>query len=162
MLTALLSPVTCDAPVDEIFQTRVKVPARLLPASVRFTSNQGKHILEEWADLGEEMSRVQGAVVVRRPDLIDVSSTPPLLAPASDLDFVRTLQSYFPLFQSSLFPRYTYEILREGEWRGSWCMTQTMYIHSSLFYLPGQQLKQKLQVFFSARKGQYRFSAGCL
>ena len=51
------------------------------------------------------MLHVQGAVVVRRPDLIDVSSDPSLLAPASDLDFVRTLQSYFSLFQSSLFSR---------------------------------------------------------
>eukprot|EP00752_Nemacystus_decipiens_P013073 g11562.t1 len=76
---------------------------------------EGQHILEEWADLGEEMSHVQGAVVVRRPDLIDVSSTPSLLAPASDLDFVKTLQSYFPLFQSSLFPRAMLE-KHDGLW----------------------------------------------
>lgn len=68
---------------------------------------QGKHIHEEWADLGEEMSHIQGAVVVRRPDLIDVSSSSPsLLAPASGLDFVKTLQSYFPRFRNSLFSRY--------------------------------------------------------
>eukprot|EP00903_Cladosiphon_okamuranus_P010124 g9587.t1 len=66
---------------------------------------EGKHILEEWADLGEEMSHIEGAVVVRRPDLI----SPSLLAPASDLDFVKTLQSYFPIFQSSLLPRMMLE-----------------------------------------------------
>lgn len=55
----------------------------------------------EWADFGEEMSHVQGAVVVRRPDLTQV---PGVLAPANSLDFVQTLQSYFTIFKSSLFP----------------------------------------------------------
>lgn len=55
----------------------------------------------EWADFGEEMSRVQGAVVVRRPDLTQV---PGMLAPANNLDFVQTLQSYFTIFNNSLFP----------------------------------------------------------
>ena len=54
-----------------------------------------------WTDIGEEMSRVRGAVVVRRPDLIQ---DPGMLAPANSLDFVQTLQSYFTIFKSSLFP----------------------------------------------------------
>lgn len=63
--------------------------------------SQGRHIHTEWADLAEEMSRVQGAVIVRRPDLADA---PGKLAPAVDLDFVQTLHSYFGIFKSSLFP----------------------------------------------------------
>lgn len=55
----------------------------------------------EWADFGEEMSRIQGAVVVRRPDLLQA---PGMLAPVNSLDFVQTLQSYFMIFNSSLFP----------------------------------------------------------
>lgn len=54
-----------------------------------------------WADLAEEMSHVQGAVVVRRPDL---TKAPGMLAPANSLDFVKTLQSYFTVFKRSLFP----------------------------------------------------------
>ncbi|CAB1118776.1 unnamed protein product [Ectocarpus sp. CCAP 1310/34] len=50
-------------------------------------------------DLGEEMSHVQGAVVVRRPDL---AQAPESVAPAQNVDFVKTLQSYFPISQSSL------------------------------------------------------------
>ncbi|CAN0173789.1 unnamed protein product [Ectocarpus sp. 8 AP-2014] len=50
-------------------------------------------------DLGEEMSHIQGAVVVRRPDLV---RAPGSLAPAHDLDFVKTFQSYFQISQSSL------------------------------------------------------------
>ncbi|CBN75966.1 conserved unknown protein [Ectocarpus siliculosus] len=50
-------------------------------------------------DLGEEMSHIQGAVVVRRPDLV---RAPGSLAPAHDLDFVKTFQSYFQIAQSSL------------------------------------------------------------
>ncbi|CAM9911010.1 unnamed protein product [Ectocarpus fasciculatus] len=53
-------------------------------------------------DLGEEMSHIQGAVVVRRPDL---ARAPGSLAPAHDVDFVKTLQSYFPISQSSLLRR---------------------------------------------------------
>lgn len=68
---------------------------------VVFVLSQGKHIHTEWADLAEEMSRVQGAVVVRRPDLVTV---PGNIAPAVSLDFVKTLQSYFGIFESSLFP----------------------------------------------------------
>ncbi|CAM9683069.1 unnamed protein product [Ectocarpus sp. 12 AP-2014] len=67
---------------------------------------QGEHILEEWMDLAEEMSHVDGAVVVRRPELIDVESSPTrLLSPANSLDYVKTLQSYFPIFKDSLFSR---------------------------------------------------------
>ncbi|CAM9445961.1 unnamed protein product [Ectocarpus fasciculatus] len=54
-------------------------------------------------DLGEEMSHVQGAVVVRRPDL---PRAPGSLAPAHDLDFVKTFQSYFPIAHSSLLRRF--------------------------------------------------------
>ncbi|CAN0444190.1 unnamed protein product [Ectocarpus sp. 12 AP-2014] len=53
-------------------------------------------------DLGEEMSHVHGAVVVRRPDL---ARAPVSLAPAHDVDFVKTFQSYFPISQSSLLRR---------------------------------------------------------
>ena len=45
------------------------------------------------------MSRIQGAVVVRRPDIAKGSS-----APVNSLDFAKTLQSYFTTFKSSLFP----------------------------------------------------------
>lgn len=48
------------------------------------------------------MSRIQGAVVVRRPDLLTQAAG--MLAPANSLDFVQTLQSYFTIFKSSLFP----------------------------------------------------------
>ncbi|CAB1120095.1 unnamed protein product [Ectocarpus sp. CCAP 1310/34] len=54
-------------------------------------------------DLGEEMSHIQGAVVVRRPDL---AWAPGSLAPAHDLDFVKTFQSYFPISQNSLLRRF--------------------------------------------------------
>ncbi|CAM9134740.1 unnamed protein product [Ectocarpus fasciculatus] len=50
-------------------------------------------------DLGEEMSHIQGAVVVRRPDL---ARAPGTLSPAHDVDFVETFQSYFPVSRSSL------------------------------------------------------------
>ncbi|CAB1118775.1 unnamed protein product [Ectocarpus sp. CCAP 1310/34] len=53
-------------------------------------------------DLGEEMSHVQGAVVVRRPDL---AQAPVSLAPAHDVDFDKTFQSYFPISQNSLLRR---------------------------------------------------------
>lgn len=62
---------------------------------------QGKHFHADWTDMGEEMAHVRGAVVVRRPDLIQL---PGMLEPASNLDFVKTLQSYFAIFKSSLFP----------------------------------------------------------
>ncbi|CAM9867121.1 unnamed protein product [Pylaiella littoralis] len=62
---------------------------------------KGEHFHEEWSDLGEEMSHVQGAVVVRRSEL---SALPGTLAPAISLDFVKTLESYFAIFRSSLFP----------------------------------------------------------
>lgn len=62
---------------------------------------QGMHMHDEWDDFGEEMSRVQGAVVVRRPGLTQI---PGMLAPANSLDFVQTLQSYFTIFKNSLFP----------------------------------------------------------
>lgn len=53
----------------------------------------------EGLDLGEEMSRVEGAIVVRRPDLTQDLS---LLAPAHGLDFAATLQTYFPTSEHSL------------------------------------------------------------
>jgi len=63
---------------------------------------QGKHIfLDEWLDFGEEMARIEGAVVVRRPDL----TAPDKIAPAKTLDFVKTLQAYFTIFKGSLLPR---------------------------------------------------------
>lgn len=52
----------------------------------------------EWTDFGEEMSRVQGAVVITRPDLA-VN-----IGPADHLDFVKVFQSYFTIFKTSLFP----------------------------------------------------------
>ena len=57
--------------------------------------------MDGWSDFGEEMARVKGAVVVRRPDLI----APDNIAPANSLDFAKTLQSYFVIFRDSLFPR---------------------------------------------------------
>lgn len=70
---------------------------------------QGNRIHEEWMEIGEEMSRVDGAAVVRRPELIDVGSSPtPLLSPVNSLDYVKTLQSYFPLFRDSMFSRFDY------------------------------------------------------
>lgn len=47
------------------------------------------------------MSHIQGAVVVRRPDL---ATTPGMLAPANSLDFGKTLESYASIFRDSLFP----------------------------------------------------------
>jgi len=80
------------------------------PKSVRprpgLLFSQGKHIHQVFDDFGEAMTHVEGAVVVRRPDLIDVDSASSLLAPAGELDFARTLMSYFPRFKSSLCPRY--------------------------------------------------------
>lgn len=55
-----------------------------------------------FADLGEEMARVRGAVVVRRPDLTQNEN---LLTGENKLDFVKTLQSYFTVFRDSLLPR---------------------------------------------------------
>ncbi|CAN0556602.1 unnamed protein product, partial [Ectocarpus sp. 12 AP-2014] len=64
----------------------------------------GVHVHKyQGGDLGEEMSHIQGAVVVRRPDLV---RTPGSLAPAHDANFVRTFQSYFPIAQSSLLRRF--------------------------------------------------------
>ncbi|CAM9189728.1 unnamed protein product, partial [Ectocarpus sp. 8 AP-2014] len=62
----------------------------------------GKHMLTDNGDLRSEVSRVRGAVVVKRPEL---TARPGILAPANGLDFVETLRSYFPIFRSSLFPR---------------------------------------------------------
>ncbi|CAN0214375.1 unnamed protein product, partial [Ectocarpus fasciculatus] len=61
----------------------------------------GVHVHTERADLGEEMSHVQGAIVVRRPELAKV---PGMLSPANHLDFEKTLTSYFEIFSGSLFP----------------------------------------------------------
>ncbi|CAM9229206.1 unnamed protein product, partial [Ectocarpus sp. 12 AP-2014] len=62
----------------------------------------GKHMLTDNGDLRSEVSRVRGAVVVKRPEL---TARPGILTPANGLDFVETLRSYFPIFRSSLFPR---------------------------------------------------------
>ncbi|CAM9433421.1 unnamed protein product [Ectocarpus sp. 12 AP-2014] len=62
----------------------------------------GKHMLTDNGDLRSEVSRVRGAVVVKRPEL---TALPGILTPANGLDFVETLRSYFPIFRSSLFPR---------------------------------------------------------
>lgn len=61
----------------------------------------------EFADFAQEMSRVQGAVVVTRPDLVQNSDA---LTPANHLDFVKTLQSYFAIFKESLLSRYSSSI----------------------------------------------------
>ncbi|CAN0301288.1 unnamed protein product [Ectocarpus sp. 12 AP-2014] len=63
--------------------------------------SNGKHMHAAWADLGEEMSRIKGAVVVRRPDLVEAHA---MLGPVHTLDFVKAFQSYFAIFRSSLFP----------------------------------------------------------
>ncbi|CAM9442082.1 unnamed protein product [Ectocarpus fasciculatus] len=82
-------------------QQAVTVSSRLRCPSPRCC--QGFHVhTYDGGDLGEEMSHIQGAVVVRRPDLV---REPASLAPAHDMDFVRTLQSYFPISQSSLLRR---------------------------------------------------------
>lgn len=60
-------------------------------------------MLTDNGDLRSEVSRVRGAVVVKRPEL---TARPGILTPANGLDFVETLRSYFSLFRSSLFPRY--------------------------------------------------------
>lgn len=57
------------------------------------------------------MSHVQGAVVVRRPDLAQEIGR---LTPARGLDFVETLQSYFPTSRGSLL-RYAVCLLFREE-----------------------------------------------
>ena len=57
----------------------------------------------DFDDLGEEMSHVQGAVVVRRPDL---TQSPNLLMVGSNkLDFAKTFDSYLPMFRDCLLSR---------------------------------------------------------
>lgn len=51
------------------------------------------------------MAHVQGAVVVRRPDLTQAIGK---LAPAHSLDFVKTLQSHFPTSRDSLLRYIVY------------------------------------------------------
>ena len=73
---------------------------KLDPSSNFPAAYQGKHIhTYRGGDLGEEMSHVWGAVVVQRQDLTQAAGS---LAPAYDLDFVRTLRSHFALSQHSL------------------------------------------------------------
>lgn len=60
-------------------------------------------MLTDNGDLRSEVSRVRGAVVVKRPEL---TARLGILTPANGLDFVETLRSYFNIFRSSLFPRY--------------------------------------------------------
>lgn len=47
------------------------------------------------------MSRVEGAVIVRRPDLAKAHG---MLEPAVNANYVKTLQSYFEIFKIFLFP----------------------------------------------------------
>lgn len=68
------------------------------PLCFRHSHLQGKEIHADWIDLGQEMCRVQGAVVVRRPILASN------IAPANTLEFVKTFQAYCGIFKSSLFP----------------------------------------------------------
>lgn len=56
---------------------------------------------KDFTNLADEMSRVEGAVVLRRPELLHKAGA---LGPAHSLDFVETLRSYFPIFKRSLFP----------------------------------------------------------
>lgn len=63
----------------------------------------------DFTDLAEEASDVEGAVVQRRPPLTETLHDREASAatwPVNSLDFVKTLQSYFPIFRGSLFPRY--------------------------------------------------------
>lgn len=62
---------------------------------------QGKHAPEESTYFGLAMSEVDGAAVLPRPGLTNLNR----LWPANSLDFVKTLQAYFPLFWSSLLAR---------------------------------------------------------
>lgn len=63
-------------------------------------ARQGKHVhTYRGGDLGEEMSHIEGAVVVRRPDLTQAVGN---IAPAHSLDFVKTLQSHFSTSRDSL------------------------------------------------------------
>lgn len=64
---------------------------------------QGKNVLSRLADLGDEMSHVQGAVVVRRPGLTQHAD---MLGPVNSLDYAETLRLYLPIFASSLIPGY--------------------------------------------------------
>eukprot|EP00752_Nemacystus_decipiens_P004611 g4210.t1 len=61
----------------------------------------GKRILAPWAELAEEMSRIQGAVIVRRTDLAETHG---MFSPAENSKYVKTLQSYFGIFSRFLFP----------------------------------------------------------
>lgn len=54
------------------------------------------------------MSQVEGAVVVPRPGLIATNDS---IWPVNDLDFVKTLQSYFLIFNTSLFGRYDVRVV---------------------------------------------------
>lgn len=64
---------------------------------------KGKHIhTYRGLDLGEEMSHVEGAIVVRRPDLTQSRDGGGMLAPAHGVDFVATLQAYFATSETSL------------------------------------------------------------
>lgn len=69
-------------------------------------------MLTDNGDLRSEVSRVRGAVVVKRPELI---ARPGILTPADGLDFVETLRSYIPIFKSSLFPRYGILVRHTGQ-----------------------------------------------
>ncbi|CAN0407357.1 unnamed protein product [Ascophyllum nodosum] len=64
---------------------------------------EGIHLHKDFADYGHEMSQIEGAVVVQRPNLC--GSNGDGVWPSKDLDFVKTLRSYFPLFKSTLFAR---------------------------------------------------------
>lgn len=62
---------------------------------------QGKHMPADSIYFGLAMSEVDGAAVLPRPGLTNLDK----IWPANSLDFVKTLQAYFPLFRSSLLAR---------------------------------------------------------
>lgn len=63
----------------------------------------------DYTDLAGAASDVEGAVVQRRPRLTETlhdRGASAAIQPVNSLDFSKTLQSYFPIFRGSLFPRY--------------------------------------------------------
>jgi len=99
-----VEPTDIARPLWEITTSLLTIASLL--HRLRFLFFQGRHIHQPFDDFGQEMAHVDGAVVVRRPDLIGADSS--LLAPADNLDFAATLMPYFPLFRSSLCPRYDF------------------------------------------------------
>lgn len=77
------------------------------------TCSHGKHRHSEFSSFGQEMSQVEGAVVVPRPGLIATNDS---IWPVNDLDFVKTLQSYFLIFNTSLFGRGMLHLESRTQW----------------------------------------------